>query len=160
MTLPLLTHKFNPTEPQDTVQKSNVSGINTKASGKASRMDAREARYAVCYIDKFVDPVQSQWLTSSMSQWLGLQTQHRLKLSSGKPVLIQSSLSILEASRIKQSIRKLGGSCWIQVLDEKGCVPERRQSDRRTGGERRALARLSSASDRRSNSDARLQQII
>lgn len=160
MTSPLSTHNLNPIEPQDTTQKSNVSGINTKALGKASRMGAKEARYAVCYIDKFVDPVQSQWLTSSMSQWLGLQTQHRLKLSSGKPVLIQSSLSILDASRIKQSIRKLGGSCWIQALDDKGCVPERRQNDRRTGGERRSLARLSISNDRRSSRDARLQQII
>lgn len=160
MTSPLLTHKFALAEPQETAPENNISGINTKVAGKESRMDLNEPRYAVCYIDKFIDPVQSQWVTSSMSQWLGLQTQHRLKLSSGEPVLIQSSLPILEASRIKQSIRKLGGSCWIQALDDKGCVPERRQSDRRTGGERRSLARLSNSSDRRSNSDARVHQVI
>lgn len=160
MTPPLLTNKLTHSESEQHGLQSNVSGIKTKIPGKESRMNTKNPRYAVCYIDKFADPIQSQWITSSMSRWLGLQTKHRLKLSSGEPVLIQSSLSILEASRLKQAIRKLGGSCWIQMLDDKGCVPERRNNDRRSGGERRSLARLSNSKDRRSRSDARLGQII
>lgn len=160
MTPPLLTHKLANTSSQIPSRKNNVTGINSRVPGIESRMNSQDPRYAVCYIDKFVDPVQSQWITSAISQWLGLHTQHRVKLSSGEPVLIQSSLPILEASRIKQAIRKLGGCSWIQMLDSKGCVPERRQSNRRSGSERRSLARLSNSSDRRSRSDARLGQII
>lgn len=120
------------------------------------RMSACRPRFAVCYIDKFNDPMQSQWTSSAISQLLKLQPQHRVQLSSGDPVVVKSSIPILQASQLKQRISKLGGCSWIQQLSQDGKLLDRRQSERRIGLERRALCRTSNLSDRRRRQDVRI----
>ena len=117
------------------------------------------ARFAVFYIDKYVDPLQSLQVTSAMAKHFKLRSQHCLKLSSGQPMLIKGSLPIEQASQIKQAIDNLGGSAWIQLQTINGVVRERRAEKRRSGFDRRALGRTDINIDRRKRDDIRKLRI-
>lgn len=125
-----------------------------------ARMSNDVARYAICYIDKFADPVQSQWVTSAMGRVFKLGPQHKLRLSCGEPVVVKSSVPLDKAQKIKHVISRLGGICWIQQLDENGRFVERRDKERRSGFDRRSLGRTNAVLDRRSAKRDKRQSYI
>ena len=130
------------------------NATNNKQGQKSS------ARFAVFYIDKYVNPLQSLQVTRAMAKHFKLQSQHCLQLSSGQPMLIKGSLQIEQASQIKQFISTLGGSTWIQLQSMNGVVRERRTEKRRSGFDRRALGRTDINTDRRKRDDIRQLRIV
>lgn len=160
MTTPVLNQIIK--YPTASPLSSNTSFSETE-SGALNRQPSNtdnQTRFAVFYVDKHADPVQSQWITSAMSQCFKLQPQHRMKLSSGESIMIRSALSLEQANKMKQAIVQLGGCSWIQALDHNGLTRERRSTDRRTSFDRRALGRTDSSTDRRGRKDIRQSYIL
>ena len=170
MTPPTLTQAVDPRLPQQyewieniedradanhNYDKTDYSNSFDEIESIGEHIQAIGARFAVFYIDKHADPVQSQWVTSAMAQQFKLRPQHRMKLSSGNPILIKGSLPIELASSVKQTINKLGGSAWIQLQNSNGVTHERRAGERRSGFDRRALGRTDTNTDRRCRADIR-----
>lgn len=118
-------------------------------------MNIDSPRYSVVYIDKFADPVQSQWVTSALAKQFKLSSQHRIKLSSGAPVVIKQATNKDIAERLKQLINQFGGQCWIQELNNDEQYSERRQGSRRQAEDRRSVSRTNIDPDRRAFKERR-----
>ena len=146
-------------ERSDNKYRDSLDQVSTVTKRKVHG-STMGAHFSVFYIDKYVDSVQSEWVTRAIAKRFKLQPQHSLKLSSGNPTLIRGSMAIEQASQIKQAITKLGGSAWIQLQNGDGAASERRSTDRRSSFDRRELRRTDYSSDRRSREDIRQRNIL
>ncbi len=118
-------------------------------------MSSTNPLYAVCYIDKFADPIQSKNVTHSMVERFSLSPNQGLHLCSGKPLVVKQGVALDLAERLRRMITQLGGTCWIQNLPSDGNYRERRQLSRRVNRDRRSLPRTNIVPDRRDYRDRR-----
>jgi len=112
--------------------------------------------YAVCYIDKFSDPLKSQAITYALGQKFKLNSKATFRLASGQPVIVKRATPMKSAYALKSLIDKLGGCCWVQQLDASERFHERRQGSRRASADRRDIPRTNIEPDRRGRQNRRL----
>lgn len=103
-----------------------------------------QAQYEVIYIDKFTDAAKANFTRTKMRNLFHLNDKHLDKLGSGDPVVIKKKVSLEEATRYREAVRRVGGVAWVQELSADGVHRERRQGQRRCLPDRRATFRASS----------------
>jgi hypothetical protein len=103
-----------------------------------------EQHYEVLYIDKFTDGAKAEYARENLRKLFHLNDQHLNRLSTGEPVIVKKKVDLDEALRYRQAIAAMGGTAWVQALDEQGNHRERRQQNRRLLADRRNHYRASS----------------
>jgi len=146
-----LTHhvlQYSSTNPKSDQESSQTPKLSQPKSMPAPL-------YAVCYIDKFSDPLRSQSITDALGQKFKLNSKAMFRLASGQPTLVKRATPMKSANALKSLINKLGGCCWVQQLDSSGRFQERRQGSRRMVSDRRDTPRTNIEPDRRGRQNRR-----
>ena len=111
-----------------------------------------ESNYEVLYIDKFSDMVEAEVVRASIQRYFGLDANQSLRLFCGRPVVVKKNVSRDVAEHLSNTIRGIGGVCWVQEISLSGTHMERRQHPRRQSRDRRHSVRSSAIiPDRRAN---------